>query len=324
MVTLLENIEPSVLVVKLKALDPDKGSNDHLLYSFSNHTSQKVCQLFTVHPVSGEVRVNGSLDYEEDISYVIYMLATDKGSVPMTGHYKVFVNIVDANDNAPEVVLTSLYGPVSEDAQFGTVVALLSVIDLDSSLNKQVNINIPANLHFKLNSFKNSYTLVTEEFLDHERISSYNITITATDAGTPPLSSHKIIKIDVSDINDNSSQFEELFYSVYISENNAPGSSLCTTKAIDRDANANAYISYSLIMGEIQGLAVSFFVSIQSGTGNIYAVGSFDYETLREFQIVVQAQDSGMPSLSSTASVHIYVLDENDHVPQILYPISYE
>lgn len=230
-----------MLVVKLKALDPDKGSNGDLLYSLSNsnYTAQKVCQLFTVHPVLGEVRVNGFLNYEEDISYEIYVQATDKGSVPMTGHCKVFVNIVDANDNAPEVVLTFLYSPVSEDAQLGTVVAMLSVIDLDSGLNRQVDINIPANLSFKLNSFKNSYTLVTEEFLDRERTSSYNITITATDAGTPPLSSHKIIKIDVSDINDNSPQFEELSYSVYISENNAPGSSLCTTKAIDCDANAS-------------------------------------------------------------------------------------
>lgn len=99
----------------------------------------------------------------------------------------MFVNIVDANDNAPEVVLTFLYSPVSEDAQLGTVVAVLSVIDLDSGLNRQVNINIPVNLPFKLNSFKNSYTLVTEEFLDRERTSSYNITITATDSGTSPL-----------------------------------------------------------------------------------------------------------------------------------------
>ncbi|KAM6455396.1 protocadherin alpha-C2-like isoform 1-T1 [Liasis olivaceus] len=321
-VTLLENTDPGMLVVKLKALDPDEGSNGDLLFSFSSYTPQKVRQLFTVHPISGEVRVNGTLDYEEDTSYEIYVQATDKGSVPMTGHCKVLVNIVDANDNPPEIVLTSLYSPVSEDAQPGTVVAVMSVTDLDSGLNRQVSLSIPANLPFTLNSFKNSYTLVTQKFLDRERTSTYNITITATDAGTPPLSSHKVIKVDVSDINDNSPQFEELAYSVYIPENSAPGSSLCTTKATDLDANANAYISYSLIMGEIQGLPVSSYVSIQSDTGNIYAVRSFDYETLREFQIVVQAQDSGMPSLSSTATVCIYVVDQNDHVPQILYPVS--
>ncbi|ETE60726.1 hypothetical protein L345_13529, partial [Ophiophagus hannah] len=116
MVTLLDNIGPGMLVVKLKALDSDKGSNDDLLDSFSNYTPQKVCQLFTVHPVSGKVRLNGSLDYEEDMSYKIYVQAMNKGSVVMTGHCKVIVNILNANDNAPEVVLTSLYSPVSEDA----------------------------------------------------------------------------------------------------------------------------------------------------------------------------------------------------------------
>ncbi|NXE15511.1 PCDC2 protein, partial [Lophotis ruficrista] len=321
-VSLLENAPPGTLVVKLNASDPDEGSNGDVIYSFGSYTPQKVRQLFSVDPHSGEVRVNGTLDYEEASSYEIYVQATDQGPVSMAGHCKVLVNIVDANDNVPEVVLTSLYSPVPEDAKAGTVVALMSVTDQDSGLNKQVSLRIPPDLPFTLNSFKNSYTLVTQGKLDHEKAAAYNITITATDSGTPPLSSQKVIRVEISDINDNPPRFEEPEYAVYVPENNPLGVLLCTIKATDPDAAENAYVSYSLLDGEIEGLPVASYVSIKSDSGNMYAVRSFDYETLREFQVVVQAQDAGIPPLSSTVTVHIYVMDENDHAPQILYPTS--
>ncbi|NXD72513.1 PCDC2 protein, partial [Eolophus roseicapillus] len=321
-VSLLENALPGTLVVKLNASDPDEGSNGQVIYSFGSYTPQKVRQLFSVDPHSGEVRVNGTLDYEEASSYEIYVQAADQGPVSMAGHCKVLVNIVDANDNAPEVVLTSLYSPVPEDAKAGTVVALMSVTDQDSGLNKQVSLRIPPGLPFALNSFKNSYTLVTQGNLDHEKAAAYNITVTATDSGNPPLSSQKVIHVEISDINDNPPRFEEPVYSVYIPENNPLGAFMCTIKATDPDVAENAYVSYSLLDGEIEGLPVSSYVSIKSDSGDMYAVRSFDYETLREFQVVVQAQDAGIPSLSSTVTVHIYVVDENDHAPQILYPTS--
>ncbi|XP_062485298.1 protocadherin alpha-C2-like isoform X6 [Pezoporus occidentalis] len=321
-VSLLENALPGTLVVKLNASDPDEGSNGEVIYSFGSYTPQKVRQLFSVDPHSGEVRVNGTLDYEEASSYEIYVQAADQGPVSMAGHCKVLVNIVDANDNAPEVVLTSLYSPVPEDAKAGTVVALMSVTDQDSGLNKQVSLRIPPGLPFTLNSFKNSYTLVTQGNLDHEKAAAYNITVTATDSGNPPLSSQKVIHVEISDINDNPPRFEEPVYSVYIPENNPLGAFMCTIKATDPDVAENAYVTYSLLDGEIEGLPVSSYVSIKSDSGDMYAVRSFDYETLREFQVVVQAQDAGIPSLSSTVTVHIYVVDENDHAPQILYPTS--
>ncbi|NXN29926.1 PCDC2 protein, partial [Nycticryphes semicollaris] len=321
-VSLLENSPPGTLVVKLNASDPDEGSNGDVIYSFGSYTPQKVRQLFSVDPHSGEVRVNGTLDYEEASSYEIYVQATDQGPVSMAGHCKVLVNIVDANDNVPEVVLTSLYSPVPEDAKAGTVVALMSVTDQDSGLNKQVTLRIPPGLPFTLNSFKNSYTLITQGKLDHEKAAAYNITVTATDSGSPPLSSQKVIHVEISDINDNPPRFEESVYSVYIPENNPIGALLCTIKATDPDIAKNAYVSYMLLDGEIEGLPVASYVSIKSDSGNMYAVRSFDYETLREFQVVVQAQDAGIPPLSSTATVYIYVVDENDHAPQILYPTS--
>ncbi|XP_018422228.1 PREDICTED: protocadherin alpha-C2-like isoform X7 [Nanorana parkeri] len=284
--SLLENSPTGTLVVKLNASDPDEGSNGEVAYSFSGYTPQKVRQLFTLDAKSGEVRVNGPLDFEKSSSYEIYVQATDKGPVPMAGHCKVLVEIIDANDNAPEIVVTSNYSPVAENSQEDTVVALMSVTDQDSGINKEVSLTIQQYLPFKLKSFKNTYKLVTDGKLDREKCPSYNITVTATDSGNPPLSSQKTLYVEISDVNDNPPVFEESSYSMYVLENNAPGVSLFSVKAMDPDSNENAFVSYMLLQGDAEGLPISSYVSVKSDNGTIYAVQSFDYEKLREFRFV--------------------------------------
>ncbi|XP_027709300.1 protocadherin alpha-C2 isoform X6 [Vombatus ursinus] len=321
-VQLREDSPPGTLVVKLNASDPDEGSNGELVYSFSSYTSERERQLFSINPVTGEVRVSGALDYEEASSYQIYVQATDRGPVPMAGHCKVLVDIVDVNDNAPEVVVTDVYSPVSEDAMPSTVVAFMSVNDQDSGSNQRVSLSLPASLPFRLNGLGNSYSLEVSGPLDRERVAAYNITLTATDAGIPQLTSQQTIRVEISDVNDNPPRFQEAAYSVYVPENNIPGELLCTVQATDIDANQNAEVTYSLLEKEIQGLPVTSYVSINGVTGNIYSVSSFDYEKLREFDVIVEARDRGSPPLSSTVTANIYVVDANDHAPQILYPTS--
>ncbi|NXT47748.1 PCDGK protein, partial [Pluvianellus socialis] len=130
-----ENTPSGTLVAKISAYDLDDGPNGDIVYSFSSHTPAKVRELFTLDSATGELRVKGHLDYEETKLYEIYLQAKDKGAVPGVAHCKVLVEVVDVNDNAPEVTVTSVYSPVPEDAAPGTVVALLSVTDLDSHDN---------------------------------------------------------------------------------------------------------------------------------------------------------------------------------------------
>lgn len=321
-VQLREDAPPGTLVVKLNASDPDEGSNGELRYSLSSYTSDRERQLFSIDAITGEVRVSGTLDYEESSSYQIYVQATDRGPVPMAGHCKVLVDILDVNDNAPEVVLTDLYSPVPEDVALNTVVALLSVNDQDSGSNRKVSLGLEATLPFRLNGFGNSYTLVVSGPLDRERVAAYNITVTATDGGTPPLTSQKTLQIEISDINDNPPSFLKDSYSIYVQENNLPGVLLCTVQATDPDQKENAEVTYSLLDREIQGLPVTSYVSINSASGSLYAVNSFDYEKFREFFVTVEAQDKGRPPLSSTVTANVYVVDVNDHAPHILYPTS--
>ncbi|XP_049642808.1 protocadherin alpha-C2 isoform X2 [Suncus etruscus] len=321
-VQLREDAPPGTLVVRLNASDPDEGSNGELRYSLSSYTSERERQLFSIDASTGEVRVSGALDYEEASAYQIYVQATDRGPVPMVGHCKVLVDIVDVNDNAPEIVLRDLISPIPENAPLDTIVAFLSVSDRDSGANQKVNLGLEAGLPFRLNGLGNSYTLLVSGPLDRERVAAYNITVTATDEGVPQLTSQRTLQVKISDVNDNPPSFQEASYSVYVQENNLPGALLCTVQATDPDEKENAEVTYSLLERELQGLPVTSYVSIDSTSGSLYAVNSFDYEKFREFYVIVEAQDKGQPQLSSTVTVNVYVVDVNDHAPHILYPTS--
>ncbi|XP_019730243.1 protocadherin-10 isoform X3 [Hippocampus comes] len=319
---LVENAPRGTLVLKLNATDLDEGSNGEVTYAFSGHAPLRVRELFSVDPYTGEIRVKGVVDYEKANVYELYVQARDRGPSAVAVHSKLLVDIVDVNDNTPEVILTSVSTPVQEDASPGTVIAVISVMDRDSGENGNVDCQIPNTVPFQLHSsFKNYYTLVTSEVLDREAVSEYNITLTARDLGSPSLSTRKTIVVQVSDINDNPPQFSQPSYTVYVTENNAPGASICTVTAFDPDSNQNAYLSYSILEGQIQGMPVSTYVSINSDNGNIYALRSFDYEQLRNFHILVQAQDAGFPPLANNVTVNVFVLDQNDNAPIIVSPL---
>ncbi|XP_038157802.1 protocadherin-10 isoform X3 [Cyprinodon tularosa] len=320
--SLVENAPRGTLVLKLNATDLDDGSNGEVTYAFSGHAPLKVRELFSVDPYMGEIRVKGVVDYEKASVYELYVQAKDRGPSAVAVHSKVLVDILDVNDNAPEVILTSVSTPVQEDAPPGTVIAVISVMDRDSGENGNVDCQIPNNVPFQLHSsFKNYYTLVTSEPLDRETVSEFNITLTARDLGSPSLSTRKTILVQVSDINDNPPRFSQPSYTVYVTENNAPGASICSVSAFDPDSNQNAYLSFSILEGQIQGMPVSTYVSINSDNGNIYALRSFDYEQLRNFQILVQAQDAGFPPLASNVTVNVFVLDQNDNAPLVISPL---
>ncbi|KAE8285934.1 Protocadherin gamma-C5 [Larimichthys crocea] len=241
----------------------------------------------------------------------------------MEGHCRVQLDVEDINDNAPEIVLASKPSPVREDAPSGTVVALISARDLDAGDNGKVTLRLSKGSPFTLKpSFSNDYELVTSGPLDRENVSEYNVEITATDSGSPPLSSKKIIPVSITDVNDNPPLFTQPSYNVYLKENGVAGSILYSVSASDLDFGENAKISYSILDSKVQDVSVSSYVYINSDNGSIYSMHSFDYEKLKVFQIQVQAKDQGSPSLSSNATVHVFILDQNDNAPAVIYPSS--
>ncbi|XP_039339409.1 protocadherin beta-16-like isoform X8 [Mauremys reevesii] len=319
-VQLMENSPKGTLVTKVEASDLDQGSNAEITYSF-RQVPDRILKLFKLNQLSGEITVLGIIDYEERSNYEMNIQATDGGG--LSAHCKVVVEIKDMNDNTPEVTLTSLTSTIPEDSSPETVVALLSVSDRDSGDNGRTLCSIQDNVPFALKStLKDYYELVTQKPLDREKVPEYNITITATDRGTPRLTSVRVIRVQLSDINDNPPVFSESSYVMYLKENNSPGLLIGTVHAADLDTEQNAKVTYSALPGNIGEFPFSSSISINSENGNVYALQSLDYEQTRDFQVTVRAADGGSPPLSSEVIVLVVIIDENDNAPFILYPLQ--
>ncbi|ROL47104.1 Protocadherin-10 [Anabarilius grahami] len=322
-VNLAENAPVGTLVIQLNATDSDEGPNGEVIYSFSNHISSRVKELFDIDARTGRIEVRGEVDFEESSLYQIYVQAKDMGPNAVPAHCKVLVKVTDVNDNAPEIIFSTVTESVSENAATGTVIALLSVTDKDSEDNGQTHVEILGDVPFKLKtSFRNYYTIVTDGPLNRETVEAYTVTVVARDKGIPSLATSKSIKVHVSDENDNAPTFTQPIYDVYVTENNVPGAYIYAVSAVDPDVGQNAYITYSIVECEIQGMSVVTYVSINSENGYLYALRSFDYEQLKDFSFVVQARDSGSPELWSNATVNVIIVDQNDNAPSVIAPLG--
>ncbi|XP_060904075.1 protocadherin gamma-C5-like isoform X1 [Labrus mixtus] len=320
-VKLLENVARGTLVTKLNASDADLGNNGEISFLFSKYTPERVLNLFSVDSKSGEIRVKGDVDYEKAARYHITVQARDGGSPAMEGSCNVIVDIIDANDNTPEVTLTSLTSHIGEDSAPETVIALISARDLDSGVNGEVTLSIQPGLPFKLNSaFGMHYSLTTAGNLDRETVPEYTVVIKATDAGSPPLSSQTTFVVKLSDVNDNAPTFSQPSYSVDVPENNAPSAPIAAVSATDPDLGDNARISYSILSSMVQGSPISSYVYINPENGHIYSMRSLDHEQLNAFRIEVQARDAGVPPRTANVTVHVFVVDVNDNAPVIVHP----
>uniref|UniRef100_UPI003AABDF58 protocadherin alpha-3-like n=1 Tax=Centroberyx gerrardi TaxID=166262 RepID=UPI003AABDF58 len=322
-ITIQENVPVGTAVTRVNAIDPDEGTNGEIEYSLGKTLRRKVYDIFELDSVSGEIKVKGVVDFEEAEVYKLDVQASDKGTPPLSVECRVIIKIIDVNDNPPEIEVTSLSNTVSEESKPGTVISLISVTDKDFGVNGKIISRISEDLPFELKpSYKeNIYSVVTKGILDREVVSHYDITIRATDCGEPPLSTFKTLSIQISDVNDNSPHFSQNPLELYMMENNAAGTSIFSVSASDSDLNENAVISYHIAREGSQNDLTSF-LNINSDNGKISALKSFDFETLKKFHFQVVASDSGTPSLSSNVTVNVFILDQNDNAPVILYPVS--
>uniref|UniRef100_A0A8C5D735 Cadherin domain-containing protein n=1 Tax=Gadus morhua TaxID=8049 RepID=A0A8C5D735_GADMO len=316
--SLPENSPLKTHVITVSATDADEGVNGEVTYEFSQ-ISDDSRKLFSLDHSTGEITVIGDVDFEEENKYEMFVEAKD--GYGLSSDAKVIISLTDANDNAPFITLKSLTNPVPENVSPGTEVGIINVQDRDSEQNRQVYCFIQQNVPFKLiPSIKNYYSLVTTEKLDRELIPDYNITVTARDEGSPPLSSIKTIQVAIADVNDNPPVFDERSYSTYVSENVKSGHILCSVSARDPDWRQNGTVIYSILPSAADGAQASSFLSINGENGDIQSLRSFDYEQFRSFKVYVLARDNGSPPLSSNVTVSVFITDVNDNTPQILYP----
>ncbi|XP_027766591.1 protocadherin alpha-13-like, partial [Empidonax traillii] len=316
-VVLPEDALEGTLVAQLNASDSDTGIYGEMVYEIDTVVPPSASDMFSIDTNRGEIRLRGTLDFEAVTLYELHVKATDKGTPPLSGHCKVVLEVQDVNDNAPDVLVTSLSVPVPEDASVGTVVAVLSVSDRDSGANGRVRCWVWPSGPFGLEAtFSGSYSLVLREALDRETIPVHRLLLTASDGGRPSLTGTMELVISVLDANDNAPQFNQSVYKVQLPESAAEGMLVTRVNATDPDVGSNSELSYTV---------TNFFppsskdvISINPKTGEIHLTGNLDFEEVNIFDFRIEVRDQGTPPLSGHCKVVLEVLDVNDNAPEVL------
>ncbi|XP_052004434.1 protocadherin-8-like [Xyrauchen texanus] len=324
-VELPEDTPVESLVLDLNAIDPDEGLSGQVVYELGKQVTTKMRQLFRLDYNTGRLILQSHVDYEDETTYEIDAQATDLGQNPVPSVCKIIINIIDVNDNPPEIIITPItsvidgVAHVSEATSPDILVALISIKDKDTGANGQVSCTLNGGHgNFRLKrAYEGSYTIVTMAPLDREKTPEYNLTVVAEDFGAPPLRTLTHFMIRLTDVNDNAPVFSAKIYEGFIGENQLPGTYITTVLASDQDSGLNGEITYELFDTDTN--SVSKF-AIMNQAGNVYALQSFNYEVTKRLSLRVQATDRGWPQLHNNAILIINIVDQNDNAPRITQP----
>uniref|UniRef100_A0A8C6Y3F5 Cadherin domain-containing protein n=1 Tax=Naja naja TaxID=35670 RepID=A0A8C6Y3F5_NAJNA len=340
-----EDAPPGALLLELDAADADEGANGQLLYAWGSQVAPEARRLFSLDPLGppGPAR-------RRRLRAAAHLRAGRAGERPgrqpagrrlqsggapagrqrqraRRGHQRPgrpAGSEAARGQQEEEEEDEAGWAAVSEAAPAQSLVALVSTSDSDAGANGQVRCALLPAPHqpFALQRAYDaaSYLVLTTGALDRERVAEYNLTLVAEDLGSPPAKTIRSFTVRVADENDNAPRFAKARYEVALPENNPPGAYLTTVVASDPDLGPNGKVTYRLLDNQIMGASISTYVSVDPGTGAIYALRTFNYEILKEMELSIQATDGGSPSLSSTALVKVRVMDQNDNAPVITSP----
>ncbi|NXH42106.1 PCDGH protein, partial [Dicaeum eximium] len=219
-VSLREDTAPGSTVLNVSASDADAGSNARITYGFGK-TPSKVLQKFLVDADTGTITLKEALDFEDVRGYTLLVEGRDGGG--LVAHCEVEVEVLDVNDNAPEITILSLSSPVAEDAPGGTVVALLNTGPGGDQRPE----------------------LVLAKALDREEAAFHELVLRASDGGDPARTGTARIRVTVLDANDNAPVFSQAEYTVRVAEDVPVGFTLVTVTTTDADEGLNGQVKYS-------------------------------------------------------------------------------
>ncbi|XP_014034800.2 protocadherin-15 isoform X5 [Salmo salar] len=321
-VNLPENSPMKTVILQLTAKDSDLDSN----ITFRIRTPE-ARQLFAVNPVTGELSVLQTLDFETlaatDHTFVVEAL--DSGGSMPPGLATVTVKIKDMNDYSPVFSQVLYRGMVAPNAVKGTVVTTVQAEDLDPPGTPASRVRYRLDLDedpysgsiFDVNEVTGS--VITRVNLNEEPNLVFSLIIVAYDDGEPVKVNKTLVVITVLQPSVIPVFTQEEYRFPPVSEMAKVGKVVGVILA----AAINQTIIYSIVEGNEGGV-----FRLNNSTGVFSTAKQLDYETNASYILKVEADSMGVvgsnlraPSKTNTARVFIDVWDENDHPPVFTKPL---
>ncbi|NWZ75869.1 PCD23 protein, partial [Poecile atricapillus] len=302
-----ENRDPGEFVIRVEAVDQDAGLNSLLQYEILPGAGY---EKFKMNSVSGELVTAASLDRETQEVFSI------KGSPSRSSTAQLYLTVLDENDHSPLFAKTQYQISVSEDLEKGSAILDLSASDEDAGLNGEVMYSLIDDTYgaFAIDSVTGS--IVTTKALDRETKSQYTFRAVASDRSIHFPRSTTVMTVLIQDVNDNAPKFEQSYYKASVWEGQSPKRDIIQVFATDLDSGLNGETEFSILSGNENATFL-----IDSARGILATNTGLDFENTPSYRfLVLLASDRGTPSLNSTATVLITVLDVNDNPPVFSSP----
>ena len=302
-IDVLESTSSGESIITITTTDADIGENARTLYSLSGSV------LFYINVSTGEIFLNGTLDYESNRTHEI-MITANNSDGSQSSSLLIQIRVIDVNDNSPVFLNDTYTATVMENSPVGTFVVRVTVTDADSGVSAEVHLSIVDGNEDNLFSIiALTGEIMVSDNIDREVVDMVNLTVSGTDLGNPPRSTNTTVLIYVLDTNDNTPLFNPSRYEMNISESVAISVVLLTVTVMDADETSpNNQITYSLM-----GSGSSPFRIEQNGS--IILISALDFETQEIHSFIAVATDGGNFTFTSTAEVIINVINENDLPP---------
>jgi len=310
-----ESASTGNLIITVRASDADSENNAALRYAI---VAGNINQEFEINTFTGAITLASSLNFESIQSYTLSVRAgNDLASTFLAATTTVVIEVEDVNEFIPTFSMAQYMFRVEENEPEGMLVGRVEASDSDRGSSGQLLYEITSGNSGSAFLILDNGTIITSASLDREQQNIYQLTVVASDSGHPPLNGSVLVIVTIQDKNDIPPTFFFSSYSASVVENTVAGTDVVFSPPLmvsDRDDpnTPNAVIAYSISSGNQEGLFV-----INRETGLLQTAGLLDYETASSYILQLQASDSGIPPLSSFASVSITVLDTNDNPPFI-------
>ena len=246
---------------------------------------------FAIGAGTGAITVAGTLDHETTPTYTLTVQVSDGTA---TANAAVTINVTDVNE-APVVTAQSSPFTVAEDAANGTAVGTVAATDPE---NNPLTFSITSgNLSDAFTINASTGVIMVAGTLDRETISTYTLTVRASDGS---LSGTADFTVNVTDVNE-APVVTAQNAAFTVAENATNGTAVGTVAATDPE---NDRLTFAITSGNTGNV-----FNINGTTGAITVAGTLDHETTPTYTLTVRASDA---SLSDMANFTVNVTDVNE------------
>ena len=268
---------------------------------------------------NGNVYATRLLDREEVDYYEIVIEAFDSLFSAST---TLRVTVQDINDNQPMFSSSVYDAVVPENSPTGHIITTVAATDNDVLSNAALQYSIvDGGLQFGINSTTGVVYVVG--VVDREIQNYYTFNVTVADSGLVPLIDSALIRVSVTDVNDNRPVINVIAINSTIPETTPIGTTPSGTTPVgtvvaifevtDLDLGVNAQSNLTL-----SGDADSFSIN-QNGVVTVSNELDYDvFSGLTQFNITLSAHNIISPHYTTTYDFLISITNENDNAPVIM------